>query len=605
MGTLRGTDDWAELKLPIPDEAVTELVARGYVDADAELVPPLVITPVPSLDRKSKHFEEGAFFDVDEVCRVVDAMRDLRHTKTRRWAGRPFNPEAFQVLYAVGPVFGWRRVDPETGSLVRIIRTVWIEVPRKNGKSTLASAWLIILLLADREIGGEVYAAAASRDQAGAVFEPVKQMLRSSPAVRGAVKVLGSLVRAPRTGSFARVLSKLADVAHGLNVHGAVVDEVHVHKSRDLIDAIESGTGGREQPLVVKITTSDDGKKGTIYDEQHTEIELLALDLGEPDHSQYGVIWAAAEGLDPFDIETVKSANPGFGVTVTEDYLRKQITKARRTPSYMPAYERLHLNRRRAPIARAIDGEQWDACGQPRMTIGEMRAELRDRECYGGLDLSSVSDFTGWALVFPDEFEMPDGTVETGAWFLPRLWIPRVAAEKHTLRTTFEMWADEGWMTITDGDTVDYVRIEDEIGEDAEAFRIQEFAYDPWQAENLRQRLLDGGLTGWKWGQQMSNMAPATQEFDRLLGRGIVFHGGNPPLAWMASNVVAKVDAQKRWKPEKDLSPEKIDGFVAVLGGIAAWRRADREAKYAPAGAPAAAGGGESEILRPSRRLSL
>lgn len=605
MGTLRGTDDWEDLKLPIPDEAVTELVARGYVDADSELVPPLVVTPVPSLDPKSKHFEKGAFFDVDEVCRVVDAMRDLRHTKTRRWAGRPFNPEAFQVLYVLAPVFGWRRVDRESGSLVRIIRTVWIEVPRKNGKSTLASALLIILLLADREIGAEVYAAAASRDQAGAVFEPVKQMLRSSPAVRGAVKVLGSLVRAPRTGSFARVLSKLADVAHGLNVHGAVVDEVHVHKSRDLIDAIESGTGGREQPLVAKITTSDDGKKGTIYDEQHTEIELLALDLGEPDHSQYGVIWAAAEGLDPFDIETVKSANPGFGVTVTEDYLRKQITKARRTPTYMPAYERLHLNRRRAPISRAIDLVQWDACGRPTMTIAEMRAELRDRECYGGLDLSSTTDFTGWGLVFPDEFEMADGTVEEGCWFLPRLWIPRAAAEKHTLRSTFEAWAADGWMTITDGDTVDYQRIEDEIGEDAEAFQIQEFAYDPWQAENLRQRLLDGGLVGWKCGQQMTHLAPATQEFDRLLGRGILYHGGNPPLSWMASNVVAKIDAQKRWKPEKDLSPEKIDGFMGELMGIAAWRRADREAKHAPAGAPAAVAGSSSEMFRPSGRLRI
>lgn len=607
MGTLRGTDDWDDLKLPVPHEAVAELVARGYVDPDVEVIPPAVITPVPVLDRRSKHFEKGAFFDVDEVCRVIDAMRDLRHTKTRRWAGRPFEPEAFQVLYVIAPVFGWRRPDPESGSVVRIIRTVWIEVARKNGKSTLASALLIILLLADREVGAEVYAAAASRDQAGAVFEPFKQMLRSSPRVRGMVKVLGSLVRAPRTGSFARVLSKLADVAHGLNVHAAVVDEVHVHKSRDLLDAIESGTGGREQPIVIKITTSDDGSKGTIFDEQHTEIELLALDLTEPDHSQYGVIWAVPEGLDPFDIENVKQANPGFGVTITEEYLRKQITKARRTPSYMPAFERLHCNRRRRPVARAIDMEQWDRCGRPAMTVSEMREELRGRRCFGGLDLSSTSDFTAWGLVFPDEFEMPDGSIEEGCWLLPRLWIPEAAAEKHTLRTTFEAWAADGWLTITEGDTVDFGVIEAGILEDRAAFDVEEFAFDPWEAEMLRQRLLDAGLVGWKCTQQMSSLAPGTQEFDRLLGRGLIYHGGNPPLAWMASNVVSKVDAMKRWKPEKKLSPEKIDGFAAEIMAIAAWRRADREAKATPGTARAVAVGAEgpSSVFRPSGRLRI
>jgi len=599
MGTLRSTEDWSELRLPIPDAAVAELVERGYVDPDAELVPPLVVTPTPQLDRKSKHYVKGARFDVDEVCRVIDALRLLKHTKTRRWAGRSLNPEPWQVLWILAPVFGWR--NPEG---LRIIRDVWIEIPRKNGKSTLASGLMIVLLLADREVGAEVYAAAASKDQAGQVFEPVKQMLRSSPAVRGKVKVLGSLVRAPKTGGIARALSKLADVAHGLNVSGAVIDEVHVHKSRDLIEAIETGTGARDQPLLIFITTSDDGTVGTIFDERHTDIELLALDMIEPDHTRYGVIWSAPEDLDPFDLETIKGANPGWGVTVTAEYLAKEAKKAQRTPSYLPSFERLHLNRRRRPIARAIDMEQWDLCGLPWSTPAEMRTELRDRECFGGLDLSTVSDFTGWGLVFPDEFEMPDGTFETGAWLLPRMWIPEAAVAKHRLRSTFEVWAEQGWMTITDGDTVDYQRIEDEIGEDAEAFRIQEFAYDPWQAENLRQRLLDGGLTGWKCGQQMTHLAPATQEFDRLLGRGILYHGGNPPLSWMASNVVAKVDAQKRWKPEKDLSPEKIDGFMGELMGIAAWRRADREAKHAPAGAPAVAAGAE-EMFRPSGRLRI
>jgi hypothetical protein len=133
-----------------------------------------------------------------------------------------------------------------------------------------------------------------------------------------------------------------------------VVDEVHVHKSRDLIDAIETGTGAREQPQIILITTSDDGTPNTIYDEKHTEVETLAADRGEPDHEHYGVIWAAPEGLDPFSPEAIRAANPNIGISVMEDYLVGKARKAQRTPSFMPTYERLHLNRRRGGSVGAM-----------------------------------------------------------------------------------------------------------------------------------------------------------------------------------------------------------------------------------------------------------
>lgn len=585
MGSLRGTRDWSELRLPIPDDAVAELVRRGYVDEDADLIPPAVVTPTPSLDRKSKHFEKGVWFDVDEVCRVVDALRGLRHTKGRRWSGRPLNPEAWQVLWIVAPVFGWKNAAG-----VRVIRDVWIEIPRKNGKTTLISGLLIVLLLADRELGAEVYAAAASTAQAGQVFEPAKQMLLGSPVTRGKVKVLSQLVRVPRTGGLFRVLSKVAETAHGLNVSGAGIDEIHVHKSRDLIDAIETGTGARDQPLIFFITTSDDGQRTSIYSEKHDDVEGLAADLGDPDHSRYGVIWSAPEGLDPFALDTIRMANPNIGVSVSEEYLVKQAQKAQRTPSYLPTYERLHLNRRRRQQVRAIDMVSWDEGSSPRLTIEQLRRRLRDKECFGGLDIATTQDFCAWALVFPDEFEVAGDLVE-GCWILPRLWVPSASVDRRSaMRNTLLAWADEGWITVHDGEVVDFDRVQADIEADAEAHRIGEFAFDPWQAEMLRQHLVDGGLTGWKCGQTMERLAPATQELDRLLASraGLVRHGGNPALAWMASNVVAKRDSHGRWKPEKTLSGEKIDGFSAACMGIAAWRRIDREPVYKPATAVAA-----------------
>lgn len=593
-------------RLPVPLWAAQELVDRGLLELDPErpLVAPLILTPTPSEDRGSKHFHEGAWFDVDEVARVFRVLSSLPHTKGRRWAGRPLRPEGWQLLWIVAPVFGWKGADG-----LRIVRDVWIEIPRKNGKSTLCSGLALVLLTADREPGAEVYAAAGSTDQAAQVFAPAKDMAIRCRALRGKVKPLAKILRVPKTGSFFRVLSKVAETAHGLNVSGAVIDEIHTLKSRDLIDAIETGTGGREQPLIFLITTSDDGKLTTIYAEKREDIEALADDRGDVDHSQYGVVWAAPEDADSFELATLRQANPNIGVSVTEQYLVAKAQRARRSPAFLPVYERLHLNRRRSAIARALDMDVWaEGCNDPKFdTWTELRAKLLGRRCVGGLDLATTQDFAAWCLVFADDDL--EGTDEKktrgGVWLLPRLWIPEHAAEsRKALRNTLRGWNAAGWVTITPGNVIDFDRVRADIEEDDEAFRIEEFAFDKWQAESLRQQLLnDVGLVGWPCQQTMERLAPATQEVERLLGLHLVRTGGNPALEWMASNVVARADAAGRWRPEKNRSAEKIDGFVAACMGVASLIRIDRERR----GEAAVAAGGqlESDFFRPTGRLSL
>lgn len=562
-------------RLPVPLEAALELVDRGCTRASGtQVIAPMLLTPTPSTDPASPNYVPGAVFDVDRVERTCKALAGLRHTKGRRWANQPLVPEPWQLFWYIAPVWGWIGADT-----FRIIRTAWLEVGRKNGKSTMASGLMIVLLVADGELGAEVYSAAASTDQARQVFEPAKAMMVRAPLLAGKFKALADVIRVPQTGSIFRVLSRVADTAHGLNVSGAVVDEVHVHKSRDLIDALDTGEGARDQPLILYITTSDDGTVGTIYDEKHGEVESLASGIAVPDYGLYGAVWAVPEGEDPFLLENVKLANPNVGVSISEEYLEKKAARAMRTPSFMPTYERLHCNRRRKAEVRAISMEQWDAGAEPAMGMEELREYLSGRDCYGGLDLSSTEDFSAWAMVFPDTFQV-EGVEMEGVWVLPRLWIPRAAVDRHkSIRSSIDWWASQGWVTVTDGSVIDYDQLEAEIGEDATRHNVVEFAYDPWQAEALRQRLTSGGLIGWKCGQTMERMAPATHELDRLLGLTLIRHGGNPALAWMASNVVAKRDSAGRWKPEKQLSAEKIDGIVAVIMGVGAWRRPDRVAK--------------------------
>jgi phage terminase large subunit-like protein len=503
---------------------------------------PLHVSPVPSV--------EGAYFDVVAVVNVVKALRALRHTKGK-WAGHPLEPEPWQIVWIIAPVFGWKRPDGR-----RVVRVVWIEIPRKNGKSTLSSGLALVLLCADGEAGAEVYAAAGSTNQARIVFDEAKKMAAAAPALKGKLRPMRSVIEVPRTGSYFRVLSRMADAAHGLNVHGAVVDEVHVHKSRDLIDAIETGTGAREQPLVIFITTADEGAPETIYAEKHERaVQLSKRVIDDP--ATYGVIWAATEDEDPFAEEVQRRANPGYGVTVRPDWIREEAEKARTTPTYFATYARLILNRRVRVAKRWLPLSAWDA------SAGLLKAEeLLGRDCWAGLDLSSTTDIAALVLLFPfdDHYRV-----------LPFFWVPEDTILKRTKEDhlPYEAWAREGWIETTPGNVIDYAFIRHRLGELAGRYGIQEVAYDPWNAMQLVLQLQDeDGFTCVPIRQGFASMSSPSKELIAwVLGKKLR-HGGNPVLRWMADNLVMRTDPAGNIKPDKDKSSEKIDGLVALIEAV-------------------------------------
>lgn len=568
---------------PVPWSALQDLARLGWLDLDElEGVPePRWRTPTPQ-DRPE--IADGAWFDLDRVVRVLDACSRFAHTKGR-WARRPFRLDAWQVAYVAAPVFGWVREetfdDGET-CVVRVVQLALIEIPRKNGKSTLASAFALVLATADGEAGAEVYAAATSRDQARIVYNEARSMAETSVDLRGKVQPLASVLRVPGTGAFLRVLSRVGDAAHGLNVHGAVIDELHVHKSRGLADAIITGTIARAQPLVIVPTTADEGDDTTIYAEIHNDVVALseAQAADDLDPATYGVIFAADEDADPFAEDTWRTANPGYGRTVTNRYFQNQTKKAKRLPSYLPVVERLNLNLRRRADGQWLPLPKWDLCTGSTTGLRFLE-ECRGATAYGGLDLGSTDDFTAYALVIPwllrwEEFDL-DGnltgnvTEVDGYRLVVRSFVPSAALEKRPkARSALERWAAQGWLKITPGDATDYQTVRRDFERDAEAVGLVEFAFDPWQSETLRQQLEDGGLVGWKCSQKMSAMAPPSRELEKLILGRAIDHGGNPVLRWMVRNTVAKRDDDGNVKPDKRRSAEKIDGVVASVMAIAA-----------------------------------
>lgn len=560
------TDD-----LPVPLDALRELGLTEDEITDAIRSRPLVLAA------QAKD-APGAYFDVATARRAIDAIESFKHTKGR-WGNARLRLAPWQVVWVVAPIFGWLAYDPDLGRAVRVIRSAWIEIPRKNGKSTLSSGIGLVLLLADREIGAEVYAAAGSLPQAERVFDDAKRMALTSRAVRGRVEVLRGLIRVPRTGGIFRALSKIAETAHGLNVSGAIVDEVHVHKRRDLIDAIETGTGARDQPLVVFITTADEGTEGSIYDEKHVYTRRCADGIiSDPAH--YGVIWGAEEGDDPFSPDTWRKANPGLGVSPSMAYMRREANKARSTPSYFPTFCRLSLNRRMRAASRWLPLTLWDA------NNGRVdEKSFRHRRAWGGVDLSAVSDLSAWVLAV--ESRTPGSELE----LIARFWLPEDRADEleQQLQVPIRQWAADGLLTLTEGDAIDYDAIEKQIVTDCRRLDVQRISYDRMFAGQLVQRIdaKTRGVDVVPIAQTYLGMSPGCKELERLLREGRIRHGGNPVLRWNASVVEVYRDGNDNMrpvKPDRGKSSARIDGIAAAVMALDGYvRRPLKRARAASA----------------------
>jgi phage terminase large subunit-like protein len=470
--------------------------------------------------------------------------RFLTHTKGE-WAGKPFELLEWQAQI-VRDVFGWRRPDN-----TRRYRWVYIEVPRKNGKSAFVSGLGLYLTIADGEPGAEVYAAAADRDQAAIVFEEAKKMLEASPLARFTEIYKRSVVVRETNSSF-KVLSSDAPTKHGLNAHAVLIDELHAQPNRELWDVLTTSIGARRQPLVVAITTAGYDRESICW-EQHEYARQITEGIIEDD-SYYAFIAAADEDDDWTAEATWKKANPSYGITVKPEYLANEAAKAQNTPAYQNTFRRLHLNQWTQQEERWLDMHAWEA------SAGDVDWDaLKGRPCYGGLDLASTNDVAAFVMVFP----MDDGTFKV----VPRFFIPRdnMVDRARRDRVPYDGWVRDGHMTATPGNVIDYTHITSEINRLGHEVEIREIAFDRWGAIQVSQQLGGMGYTMVQFGQGFASMASPTKELLRLALEGKLHHGMQPVLRWMADNMVVTQDPAGNVKPDKKKSREKIDGMVALI----------------------------------------
>lgn len=501
------------------------------------------------LARWGLHPEPGNphFFDRKAALHGLAWFKFLRHYKGEH-AGKEFTLEPWEQ-FIVGSLFGWKRADS-----LRRFRNAWIEIGKKNGKTPLAAGLGLKLCIGDKEPGALVACAATKRDQARLVFNDMEAMAQQSPNLAPHLEFLANSIYHAKSRSRIETLSRDSRSQEGFDLHAAIIDEIHVHRDKKTYTTIKGAFAARRQPMLVIITTAGEDK-ASIGMELH-RLSVYVLEGVVPDETWFAFIAAADDGDDWRDPKTWHKANPNLGVSVKLDFLEAECVRAQASPVLQADFRRYHCNEWVDAATTAVEKAAWARGAEPFDS-----AELEGRPCYGGLDLARVHDLTAFTLVFPPED--PDRQYTVLCWF----WCPDddILARSTTDAVPYNVWRDDGHILTTPGNVTDFGFIEKHIIDMASVFNIRELAFDRWEAEEVTQAIADAGVEVVAFGQGFKSMGPACDTLDWMLRGNRLAHGGHPVLTWNARNLRYATDPAGNHKPDKDESPERIDGMVALI----------------------------------------
>ena len=487
-------------------------------------------------------------FSEEFASRPCEFLELLPHIKGKWARDRKLIELAHWQCFIVTTVFGW--VHRTTG--LRRFREAYIEVPRKNAKSTLSSGIALYMLSADGEHGAEIYSAATTRDQARIVFDDAKAMAERTPGLRThlGVAILTHSITVAHTSSKFSPLAAEASTQDGLNVHCAVIDELHAHKKRDLYDVIDTARGAREQSLLWLITTAGSDRSGICY-ERRTHITKV-LDRVIEDPSMFGIIYSIDDNDDPFAPSSWAKANPNWLVSVLLDDMEAAARKAAAMPSALSNFLTKRLNVWVNGESPWMDMRAWERCADPTLQLSDFAGE----KCFMGLDLAQKKDFAALCLVFR----------RGDVWHVfTRLNLNELAVQESG-NAHLSGWARSGYVQVTDGDITDFDVLAEDLRKYCKDFDVQEIAFDPALSMYFAGKLIEEGLPLVEIAQRALFFTPPLLQVENLVLEKKLKFDGNPVMTWMVSNLVVKISKFNELRsPTKERPENKIDGPMAML----------------------------------------
>lgn len=485
-----------------------------------------------------------------------------RHSKGSA-GGKPFLMEVWQRAF-VACIFGW--IDD---SGFRQYQEALMIVGKKNGKSTLAAGIGLYMMVADGEPGAEVYAVATKRDQAKIIWNEAGRMVKKSGYLhytrenqRGVIRTKVGELTADYNDSVFKPLGRDSDTQDGLNVHCALLDEIHAWPPslRDLYTIVTDGVTARDQPLILETTTAGVVREA-IYDEQYDRAEkkINAMEEGREVDVHFMPVIYELDNKDTWkDPEHWKEANPGLGTIKKKKQLADKVARAIANPK---AVRNLLTKEFNIP---ETGSESWLSFSELNNQETFDIAALRPRYGIGGTDLSSTTDLTAAVVIF----RVPE---DQTVYVLSMFWIPEDLVDKRTKedQIPYDVWIKQGFMRtcagnhVDDSDVVDWFR---EVQEDMDCY-LYAVGYDAWSAQRWVKDMTEQfGEIMTAVPQTMKALSAPMQQLGADLTSKLVNYNNNPVLKWCLANTGILKDKNGNQKPVKTSNPRKrIDGLAALL----------------------------------------
>lgn len=506
-------------------------------------------------------------FSQDKAEYLVKFVGCLKHTDGE-WYGKPFFLLPWQES-AVSEFYGTLK---DNGA--RQYQYLYLEIPKKNGKSELAAALGLYHTFADGEKRGEVYLCAADKENASIIFNVALEMIRLCPGLLKRAKITESKKELYDniSGTKMKVMSSEAFSKHGYKPSCVIFDELHAQPSRDLWDIMTFGTGSaRYQPVWIVLTTAgDDPDHASIGWEQHEYArKVINYRKGEIEDAIADPVWlpfifGAAEDADIYDESVWYEANPSLGYTIPIDVLRQEALAAKNSPAVEKLFKWLRLNQ-----WVSLKATSWLPLPLFDSTVGKWtRRDLRGKRCYVGFDLGSTVDLTAIVALFPPQDELESWSV---------IFEPFMPADKLKERISnddnmpYEQWVTDGYINTTPGDVTDYEFVEAAVLDICDTYDVIMIGGDQWNSRMLTQRLAKSQpyVPIIEIHQTIAGMSPAMKHMEVLLRRGDMEHEDNPVARWNFGNVKVYVDGNENLKPMKNKSIGRIDITVAWINAVA------------------------------------
>lgn len=562
-GSLKRHTD-AELKAEF-DAYVSDVVADKKHERYCELTRLAVLRHARDLDRQRTdkfpyHFD---FSRGAQVCRFMELMPHIEG----RWDHPNLYLSDWQI-FTFTMIHAWRKTD---GS--RRFSDVYIEIGRKNAKSTSSAGLCLYSLIDPDDPSPLVLCAATTGDQANKVFNPALQMVKRTPAFRKKFGIdgLSREIRCASNGGLMAKVNSESKTQDGHNPSMVVFDELHAHTNRNLYDVLHSAAGARDSPLFITITTAGINYQGPCYEMRKLSENVLREVVSLEHH--FAMIFTLDEGDDPYDEKNWGKANPQLYVGDKSSRLLKETLIKMAAEARHSQEREIEFKRKRMNIWIESENPYFDVAAWKKCAIEKLDAKfLSGLPCYGGLDLSSTRDFTAFALAWPD---YDNDLLYTHVW----LWLPQARYDDMVFRSPlpYADWKARGYFRTTAGNVIDHDEITRKIVELDKVFRIQKIMFDPWGATQTSNHLMNEGLKMVDFRQSRPNYNSPMKEFDRRIrvaldgGGGLVRHARNDTMTWMMGNVVGWFDNMGNVAPKRDGELGNIDGPAATLmavGGV-------------------------------------